>query len=124
MPGRALSELRSLQSEHRIERRLHRAYANGAGSDSAYAEFFLSGEERQLGNTPLYWSFEERGGRFAAARDWVPHWPHGGQIRSRTLAFDAVQWQGWSFRPALTLRDTFYTEQGNAANSTTAADDI
>jgi len=38
-----------------------------------------------------------------------------------------LQWQGWSFRPALILRDTFYTEEFNAtfANATgKAADDI
>jgi LPS-assembly protein len=35
-----------------------------------------------------------------------------------------VQWRGWSFRPELTLRDTFYTQQGNPAKSVTAADDV
>jgi LPS-assembly protein len=35
-----------------------------------------------------------------------------------------LQWQGWTFRPELTLRDTFYTEEGNAETSTTATNDV
>ena len=34
-----------------------------------------------------------------------------------------LQWQGWSFRPELTLRDTFYTEEVDPATSTTAIND-
>jgi len=84
--------------------------------------FFLSGEERQLGNTPLYWSFE------AAAeglqRRQAPEVSQSGLLQPglRTAAlvgrFDLapslsmpMQWRGWSFRPALALRDTFYTEE-------------
>jgi len=84
--------------------------------------FFLSGEERQLGNTPLYWSFES-----AAEGLQRREAPEGSQPGFRTAAlvgrFDLapslvmpMQWQGWSFRPALTLRDTFYTQ--------TAADEV
>jgi len=86
--------------------------------------FFISGEERQLGNTPLYWSFE-------SAAEGLQRREIGFRTGALVGRFDLapsltmpVQWQGWSFRPALTLRDTFYTEQGNPANSTTAADDI
>jgi LPS-assembly protein len=81
--------------------------------------FFLSGEERQLGNTPLYWSFESsaeglqrRQGPQGLAS------PLGLRTASVVGRFDLapslaipLQWQGWSLRPALTLRDTFYTEQ-------------
>ncbi|MFZ0799655.1 MAG: LPS assembly protein LptD [Terriglobales bacterium] len=92
--------------------------------------FFISGEERQLGNTPLYWSFES-----AAEGLQRRQASEGTQPGLRTAAlvgrFDLapsltmpVQWRGWSFRPALTLRDTFYTEQGNAASPGTVADDI
>jgi LPS-assembly protein len=34
-----------------------------------------------------------------------------------------LQWQGWSFRPELTLRDTFYTQRIDPASPTTASDD-
>ncbi len=91
---------------------------------------FLSSEERRLGNTPLYWSLE------TAAEGLQRREPaQASQPGFRTAAlvgrFDLVptlvmpvQWQGWSFRPALTLRDTFYTEEGNAATSTVAVNDI
>jgi len=80
--------------------------------------FFISGEERQLGNTPLYWSFVS-----AAEGLQLRELPQGTlPLGLRTAAvvgrFDLapsvsmpLQWQGWSFRPELTLRDTFYTEQ-------------
>ncbi|MGA2334518.1 MAG: LPS assembly protein LptD [Terriglobales bacterium] len=94
--------------------------------------FFISGEERQLGNTPLYWSFESAAE--GLQRREAPEDLQQGQLGFHTGPlvgrFDLtpslampLQWQGWSFRPALALRDTFYTEQGNPANSTTAADD-
>jgi len=91
---------------------------------------FISGEERQLGNTPLYWSFE-----IAAEGLQRRQSPQGLLPGLRTAAlvgrFDLapsltmpVQWRGWSFRPALTLRDTIYTEQSSAASPGTAAHDI
>ncbi|MGC1474812.1 MAG: putative LPS assembly protein LptD, partial [Terriglobales bacterium] len=78
--------------------------------------FFISGEERQLGNTPLYWSFES-----AAEGLQRREAPQGSQpgFQSASLVgrFDLapslvmpVQWRGWSFRSALTLQDTFYTQ--------------
>jgi LPS-assembly protein len=85
--------------------------------------FFISGEERQLGNTPLYWSFE-------SAAEGLQRREIGFRTGLLVGRFDLAptlsmpwQWQGWSFRPALTLRDTFYTEQGNPAVSGTASDD-
>lgn len=72
--------------------------------------FFINGEERQLGNTPLYWSFDsaaeglqrrELGFRTAALVGRFDLAP--------TLAMPLL-WQGWSFRPAITLRDTAYTQ--------------
>ena len=85
---------------------------------------FLSGEERQLGNTPLYWSFE-------SAAEGLQRREIGFRTAAMVGRFDLapslvmpVQWRGWSFRPALTLRDTFYTEEGNPANSTIATNDI
>ncbi len=85
--------------------------------------FFLSGEERRLGNTPLYWSFE-------SAAEGLQLRQIGFRTADLVGRFDLapsltmpLQWQGWSFRPALTLRDTFYTEQGNPETSVTAAND-
>jgi LPS-assembly protein len=86
--------------------------------------FFLSGEERQLGNTPLYWSFESaaEGLQRREAPEDLPQRPLGLRTAPLVGRFDLapslsmpVQWRGWSFRPALTLRDTFYTQEFNAA---------
>jgi len=86
--------------------------------------FFLSGEERQLGNTPLYWSFESAAEGLQRREIGFRTGPMVGRFDLAPSLTMPVQWQGWSFRPELTLRDTFYTEEGNATTSTTAADDI
>ncbi len=86
--------------------------------------FFLSGEERQLGNTPLYWSFESAAEGLQRREIGFRTGPMVGRFDLAPSLTMPVQWQGWSFRPELALRDTFYTEQGNATTSTTAADDI
>ncbi len=86
--------------------------------------FFLTGEERQLGNTPLYWSFESAAEGLQRREIGFRTGPMVGRFDLAPSLVMPAQWRGWSFRPELTLRDTFYTEQGNPANSTTAADDI
>jgi LPS-assembly protein len=87
--------------------------------------FFASSEERQLGNTPLYWSFDsaiEGLQRRQIASPSSQNVTQSGQTGFRTAPlvgrFDfaptlalPLQWQGWSFRPSLTLRETFYTQR-------------
>jgi LPS-assembly protein len=77
--------------------------------------FFISGEERQLGNTPLYWSFE-------SAAEGLQRRQLGFRTAALVGRFDLaptvtmpLQWEGWSLRPALTLRDTLYTQQYDTA---------
>ncbi len=82
--------------------------------------FFLSGAERKLGNTPLFWSFQSAAEglqrRDLRVESLVP--PIQG-FRTGPLVgrFDLApslampfQWKGWSARPELTLRDTLYTQ--------------
>jgi LPS-assembly protein len=94
--------------------------------------FFISGEERRLGNTPLYWSFESAA---EGLQLHDPPQPNATGFRTGLLVgrFDLapslampVQLRGWSFRPELTLRDTFYTEEFDPALAATgrAAYDI
>src|ERR1700682_2176547 len=98
--------------------------------------FFISGEERQLGNTPLYWSFESAA-EGLPLREIFTTQPCDPQIGFRTAPlvgrFDLapslsmpVQWRGWSLRPELTLRDKFYTQQTDPTSpkATRAADDV
>ncbi|MGA7647579.1 MAG: LPS assembly protein LptD [Terriglobales bacterium] len=82
--------------------------------------FFASSEERQLGNTPLYWSFESaaEGLQRREAPEGAQDLPLGFRTAPVVGRFDLspsltmpLLWQGWSFRPALTLRDTFYTQE-------------
>src|SRR5260370_19444892 len=93
--------------------------------------FFISGEERQLGNTPLYWSFESAAEGLQLRESAPPGVgsPTGFQFRTGPLVgrFDLapslampVQWRGWSFRPNLTLRETVFIERGSPEKSATA----
>ena len=89
--------------------------------------FFISGEERQLGNTPMYWSFESAAEGLQRREIGFRTGPLVGRFDLAPSLTMPLQWQGWSFRPALTLRDTFYTEQFDpalAAETGRAADDI
>ena len=84
--------------------------------------FFISSEERQLGNTPLLWSFESaaEGLQRREVPEDLPQRPFGLRTAALVGRFDLspaltlpVKWRGWSFRPELKLRDTFYTQQYN-----------
>ena len=98
--------------------------------------FFASSEERQIGNTPLYWSFLSavEGLQRREAPEDLPQRPLGLRTADLVGRFDLapsitmpLKWQGWSFRPELTLRDTLYTQQyvpSLAVSNGTAADDI
>ena len=88
--------------------------------------FFISGEERQLGNTPLYWSFESAAEGLQLREIGFRTGPLVGRFDLAPSLAMPVQWKGWSFRPELTLRDTFYTEHIDRTlpNATRAADDI
>jgi LPS-assembly protein len=97
--------------------------------------FFISSEERQLGNAPLYWSFESAAEGLQLRELGTCTTPPCPAFRTAPLVgrFDLapslampLQWRGWSFRPELTLRDTLYTQQFNATLAKaagTAADD-
>ena len=73
--------------------------------------FLLTGIERPIGHTPLYWSFD-------SAAEGLQRRELGFITSSLVGRFDLAptismpfQWQGWSVRPELKLRETFYTEQ-------------
>ena len=85
--------------------------------------FFVSGEERQLGHTPLYWSFgsaveglQRRQIGFGTTEpDGLRTDPLVGRFNLSPSLSMPIEWQGWSFRPELTLNDTLYTERFNPA---------
>ena len=88
--------------------------------------FFISGEERQLGNTPLYWSFESAAEGLQLREIGFRTSPLVGRFDLAPSLAMPVQWRGWSFRPELTLRDTLYTEQTDRTlpTATRAAGDV
>ncbi|MGC2247851.1 MAG: putative LPS assembly protein LptD, partial [Terriglobales bacterium] len=80
--------------------------------------FFIGSEERQLGNTPLYWSLE-------SAAEGLQRRQVGFRTAALVGRFDLaptvampLEWKGWSVRPALTLRDTAYTQTLDPATDT------
>lgn len=99
--------------------------------------FFVSGAERKLGNTPLYWSFQSaaeglqrRDLRVDSPDPLVQGFgtaPLVGRLDLAPSLAMPFQWKGWSARPELTLRDTFYTQRFNselAATTKRAEDSI
>ncbi len=84
--------------------------------------FSLSGAERKLANTPLLWSFQSAAeglqrGDFTIDSLGPPilqsfhNGPFVGRLDLAPSMAMPFQWKGWSARPELTLRDTFYTQR-------------
>ena len=85
--------------------------------------FAISGEERPLGNTPLFWSFDSaaEGLQRRETSQIDPTLAAGFRTRPLVGRFDLapslswpMKWRGWSAQPELVLRDTFYTEEFDA----------
>jgi LPS-assembly protein len=80
--------------------------------------FFISSEERQMGDTPFYFSFETSAEGLQRRQTGLEPGVQGlrtaplvGRLNLAPTISMPLQWQGWSVRPALTLRDTFYTQR-------------
>ena len=96
--------------------------------------FFVSGEERRLGNTPLYWSFESAVEGLQRRQTGSDKDPLGlrtdplvGRFSLAPSLSMPMEWRGWSFRPELTLRDTLYTQRFDSTLAVTtgrAQDDL
>jgi LPS-assembly protein len=85
---------------------------------------FASSEERRLGGTPLYWSFESaaeglqrRQTGLLSGQGGFRTAPLVGRLDLAPTLSMPMQWRGWSLRPALSLRDTFYTQRLGAQQS-------
>ncbi len=87
--------------------------------------FFVSGGERKLGHTPLYWSFDSAAEGLQRRQLGFRTAPLVGRFDLSPSLSMPLQWRGWSFRPELTLRDTLYTERFNStlADTTGKAQD-
>jgi LPS-assembly protein len=86
--------------------------------------FFVSSEERRLGDTPIYFSFESAAEGLQRRQTGLQPGEAGlrtaplvGRLDLAPTLSMPLLWQGWSLRPALTLRDTFYTQRFGAQPS-------
>lgn len=77
--------------------------------------FFVSGTERRLGRTPLYWSFDTAVEGLQRREIAFRTEPLVGRFNLSPSLSMPMEWKGWSFRPELTLRDTLYTERFDVA---------
>ncbi len=77
--------------------------------------FFVSSEERQLGNSPLYWSFETAAEGLQRRQIGFRTAPLVGRFDLAPSLILPLQWRGWSLRSDLTLRDTIYTQRYSPA---------
>ena len=86
--------------------------------------FLISGSERQLGHTPLFWSFDSAV-EGLQRRDLTPFrtGPLVGRFDLAPTIAMPFEWHGWSIRPELTLRDTLYTQRVNPETATEQAED-
>jgi LPS-assembly protein len=81
--------------------------------------FFISSAERKLSNTPLVWSFQSAAEGLQRRQSQLsPDLTVDFRTAPLVGRFDLapslalpLQWKGWSVRPELTLRDTFYTQR-------------
>ena len=76
--------------------------------------FFVSGEERRLGHTPLYWSFDSAVEGLQRRELQFHTAPLVGRFDLSPALSMPLQWRGWSVRPELTVRDTLYTQRFGA----------
>jgi LPS-assembly protein len=84
---------------------------------------FISGEERQLGHTPFYWSFQSAAEGLQRRQIGFRTAPLVGRFDFAPSLSIPLQWQGWTFRSEVTLRETFYTQQVIPASVGTASND-
>src|SRR5258708_5998811 len=88
--------------------------------------FESSTVERQIGRSPFYWSYD-------AAAEGLSRSEPGFRTANLVGRFDLnpslsmpLVWKGWSLRPELALRDTYYTQQllPSSGTGTSVSDSI
>ena len=88
----------------------------------------LSSVEHQIARSPFYWSYDSSLGGLSRSDPSFSTAPLVGRFDFAPSLSLPLVLRGWSLRPALTLRDTFYTQQlvpstvpGGAASAATDA---
>ena len=71
----------------------------------------LSSVDRQIGSSPFYWSYDAAADGISRSEPTFRTAPLVGRFDFAPSLALPLQLQGWSLRPEITLRDTFYTQQ-------------
>ncbi len=72
----------------------------------------FSSVDRKLGASPFYWSFDTATEGLSRRQPTFVTNDVVGRFDIEPNISLPLHWKGWSLRPELSLRDTFYTEQG------------
>jgi LPS-assembly protein len=71
----------------------------------------LSSVDRQFGNSRVFWSFEAAGEGLSRREPNFRTADAVGRFDINPSIATAVTWHGWSFRPEVGLRDTYYSQR-------------
>ncbi len=72
----------------------------------------FSSVDRKLGQSPFYWSFDSATEGLSRRQPTFVTNDVVGRFDIEPNISLPLRWKGWSLRPELSLRDTFYTQQG------------
>jgi LPS-assembly protein len=71
----------------------------------------ISGVDRQIADSPLYWSFDSAFGGVSRHEPGFDTQDLVGRVDLYPRASLPLYWRGWTFRPEVAVRETFYTQR-------------
>jgi LPS-assembly protein len=71
--------------------------------------------DRQIGHTPFYWSYDAAGGGLFRSEPSFRTAPLVGRFDLNPSLSAPLLWQGWSLRPEISLRETYYSQELSAS---------
>jgi LPS-assembly protein len=83
----------------------------------------FSGVDHQIWRSPFYWAFDAAGEGLNRSEPGFSTADLVGRVDLQPSVSLPLHWKGWDFRPAVALRDTFYTQRLVSTGSSTEAQD-
>jgi LPS-assembly protein len=83
----------------------------------------VSSVDRRIGNSPFYWSFDAAAEGLSRSQPSFRTANLVGRLDLTPSLSLPLQWRGWSLRPELALRDTFYTQELRPSSNVGVATD-
>lgn len=71
--------------------------------------------DRQIGHSPFYWSYDAAGGGLFRSEPSFRTAPLVGRFDLSPSLSAPLLWQGWSLRPEISLRETYYSQELSAS---------